>query len=227
LDVNELYSLCKYCVAKNTGQGYLSPDDFNMVINIGQRSYIDYLLGQYQQYQAKRPIPVVAFGNNERVRTSLAPLIYEVIIPVNNVTGIGSFPYGFMQVDAMWGQYGYYNIRFTEQDRFSSNYRSVIDSPISNNDNAVYLIGHEGFQFFPNAIGNVRCSYVQNPPSISWAYTTDSNGLPVYNYANSIQPVWDDTDLLNIVVRSLAIIGVNLQLGTVQQYSEMIKKGGQ
>ena len=223
MSVDELYTLCKYCVAKSGNQGYLSPDDFNLVINIGQRSYIDYLLGQYQQYQAKRPIPVVAFGDSERVRTSLAPLIYEEIIPVNNISGIGAFPYGFMQVDAMWGQYGYYNIRFTEQDRLMSNYRSVID-PIQTNP--VYLIKHEGFQFFPETIGNVRCSHIQNPPSISWGYT-EVNGIPVWNPVTSSNPVWDDTDLLNIIVRALAIVGVNLQLNVVSQYSENIKRGGQ
>jgi hypothetical protein len=224
VDVNQCYEIVQYCVAKNTAQGYVSPQDFNHVINIAQRSYIDYLLGQYQQYKDKRPIPIVAFGENERVRTSLAPLIYETIIPVNNVTGIGAFPYGFLQVDAMWGQYGYYNIRFTEQDRLSANIRSVIDTPTTTN--AVYLIRHEGFQFFPETIGNVRCSHVQNPPSISWGYT-EVNGIPVYNPANSSQPVWSDDDMLNIIVRALAIVGVNLQLGVVLQYANDVKKGGQ
>jgi hypothetical protein len=224
LDVNQSYELCQYCVAKNSAQGYLSPQDFNHIINVAQRSYIDYLIGQYQQYQAKRPIPIVAFGENERVRTSLAPLIYEEVIPVNSVTGIGAFPYGFIQVDAMWGQYGYYNIRFTEQDRLMSNKRSVIDAPTTTN--AIYLIRHEGFQFFPENIGNARCSYVQNPPSISWGYT-EVNGVPIYNPANSTQPVWDDTDMLAIIVRALALVGVNLQLGVVMQYSNDIKRGGQ
>lgn len=224
MNVDECYKLMQYAVAKNTAQGYLSPDDFFRVINVGQRSYIDYLIGQYQQYQAKRPIPIVALGDSQRVRTSLAPLVYEVFISVNTSTGIGAFPYGFIQVDAMWGQYGYYNIRFTEQDRLTSNVRSVIDTPT--NDNGVYLIRHEGFQFFPPTIGDVRCSYIQDPPSISWGYT-EVDGEPVYNPATSTDPVWDNIDMLNIIVRALAIVGVNLQLSVVQQYSETIKRGGQ
>lgn len=227
MDVNEVYELCKFCVAKNTAQGYLSPDDFNRTINVAQRSYIDYLLGQYQQYRAKRPIPIVALGETQRIRTSLAPLISEEFISVDIASGIGQFPYGFMQVDAMWGNYGYYNIRFTEQDRLSANVRSVIDTP-TNDTNAVYIIRHEGFQFFPHEIGSVTCSYVQDPPYITWGYTNDPvTGIPVYNPATSSQPVWDNTDILNIVVRALAIIGVNLQLGVVQQYSQEIKMQGQ
>jgi len=215
----------QYAVAKNTAQGFLSSSDFETCINQAQVSYVDYLLGQYQKYQVRRPIPIVAFGENERVRTSLAPLIYETIIPINSTTGIGTFPYGFIQVDAMWGQYGYYNIRFTEQDRLASNYHSVID-PVQTNP--VYLIRHEGFQFFPPTLGNVRMSYVSNPPSMRWGYTNNPvTGIPEYNAITSSQPVWDDVDMLNIIVRALSIVGVNLQLGVVLQYSNDIKNTGQ
>lgn len=224
MNVNEFYEIVKLACAKNTAQGYISPDDFVRNANIAQRSFIAFLVGEYQQYQAKRPIPIVAFGESERIRTSLAPLIYERVLPVNNITGMTSFPYGFIQVDAMWGQYGYYNIRFTEQDRLSSNVRSVIDTPT--HDNAVYLIRHEGFQFFPSTLGDVRCSYIQNPPSIAWGYT-EVNGEPVYNPATSTDPVWDDIDMLEIIVRCLDLFGVNLQLNVVREYAMQIKKGGQ
>lgn len=225
MTVNEVYLLIKYICDKNTAQGYISPEDFNQAINQAQFGYVDYLLGQYQQYMAKRPIPVVAFGENQRIRTSIAPLIYETIVPINSTTGIGSFPYGFIQVDAMWGQYGHYNIRFTEQDRLSSNIRSVIDTPTTTNP--VYVIRHEGFQFFPFDTGSARLSYVTNPPYITWGYNLDAYGLPVYDASKSSQPVWDDTDMLNIISRALAIVGVNLQFGAVLQYSQDIKKGGQ
>lgn len=225
MTVNEVYNLVLYCVAKNSSMGYVSPEDFNEAINTAQFGYVDYLLGQYQQYLQKRPIPVVAFGENERVRTSLAPLIYETVIPINNVTGIANYPYGFLQVDAMWGQYGYYNIRFTEQDRLSSNIRSVIDTPTTTNP--VYIIRHEGFQFFPFDTGSARISYVTNPPYITWGYNLDANGIHEYDATKSSQPVWADTDMLSIVVRALQIIGVNLQFRDVMQYSEQIKKQGQ
>ncbi len=224
MNVNEIYVLMQDILAKNIQQGYLSPDDFNTYINQAQRSYLDYLLGEYQQYQAKRPIPVVSFAQNERVRTSIAPLIYNRILAIDSVTGIAPFPNDFEQVDAMWGLYGFYNIRFTQQDRLQSNYRSVID-PVA--ENPIYLIKHEGFQFFPETTGSSRLSYVRTPPEIEWAYTLDSNNLPVYDPVNSSQPVWADPDIYNIIVRALAMTGVQLQLGVVMNYSENIKRGGQ
>lgn len=224
MTVDEVYRLMLFAVAKNTQQGYLSPDDFNLTINVAQRSYLDYLLGEYQKYQIQRPIAVVEFGQNERIRESLAPLIYGTVLPVNSSTGIGSFPYDFEYTDAMWSQYGFYNIKFVQQDRLHSYYRSTID-PIA--QNPVYLIKHEGFQFYPETIGNARLSYVRKPPSIVYAYVYDGNGIPVFNPFNSVNPVWSDTDMLQIVVRALMLVGVNLQFSTVIQYSQDIKQSGQ
>jgi hypothetical protein len=44
---------------------------------------------------------------------------------------------------------------------------------------------------------------------------------------NSQQPVWDDAAMLEIIVRALAIIGVNLQMNVLEQYSMAIKNQGQ
>lgn len=221
---DDVYKIIQYCVAKNTQDGYVSPQDFFRVINVAQNQYLDYLLGEYQKYQPGRPIPVVSFSQNQRIRTSLAPLIYGTVLSINSVTGIAPFPSDFEQVDAMWGLYGFYNIRFVQQDSLRSFYRSNID-PIATNQ--IYLIKHEGFQFYPETLGSARMSYVRTPPSIVWASVNDSNGVPVYDPANSVAPVWSDTDMFNIIARALRIIGVNLQVGDVINLANDIKYQGQ
>lgn len=225
MNVNQVYQIMVYAVAKNKSQGYISPDDFNNVLMpVGQKSYQDYLLGEYQKYQVRRPIAVVEFGQNERIRESLAPLIYSAVLAPNTTTGIASFPSDYEYTDNMWGLYGFYNIKFIQQDRLDSYIRSTID-PIA--ENPVYLIQHEGFHFFPESIGSARMSYVRTAPPIFWGYDLDGNGRPVYNAALSQQPVWSDTDIYQIIVRALALVGVNLQLGIVMQYANDIKNNGQ
>lgn len=223
MNANTPYEIIQYAAAKNQ-QGYISPDDYNLVINQAQRQYLDYLLGEYQKYQVGRPIAVVEFGQNEKIRTSLAPLIYGAILNPFPYNGISPFPSDFEQVDAMWGIYGHYNIRFAQQDRLDSYVHSSID-PIA--QNPIYLIQHEGFHFFPEDIGQTRLSYVRNPPTILWAYYNDNNGRPVWDEPNSISPVWSDFDMMNIIVRALSLIGCNLQLSSVIQYSQDIIKTGQ
>jgi hypothetical protein len=223
MSVKEIYDLILYCVTKNKQQGYVSPDDFNLVINQAQRSYLDYLLGQYQKYQIRRPISIVEFGQNQRLRDSVSPLIYGRTLNVYN-NGVSPFPSDYEYTDAMWTGYGHYNIRFVQQDRLDSYVHSSID-PIDTNP--IYLINHEGFQFFPENIGLAKLSYVRTPPTIKYAYTLDGNGRQVYDPINSINPVWAETDILNIIVRALQIVGISLQSGTVVQYSQEIKNGGQ
>lgn len=227
MNVNQLYELWIYALDKNLQQGYGSPQDFYTCINQGQRSYTDYLLGEYQKYQLRRPIAVVEFGQNERIRDSIAPLIYSAILPINSTTGIAQRPSDYEYVDAMWSIYGTYNIRFIQQDRLNDYRRSEID-PID--ENPVYLIQHEGFHFYPErpyGENQALMSYVRNPPSIVWGYVLDSSGIPVWNPATSQNPVWSETDCLEILVRALLIAGVNLQFNTVLQYSNDVKNNGQ
>lgn len=227
-DVNQWYKLVLYCADKNLQQGYISPEDFNTIIMpLGQRSYLDFLLGEYQKYQIQRPIAVVEFGQNERIRDSVSPLIYESILPINSTTGIATRPSDYEYVDTMWSVYGHYNIRFAQQDRWDAYIHSSIDLAV---ENPVYLIRHAGFQFFPErpyGENQALMSYVRTPPAIVWGYVLDSNGVHVYNPATSQDPVWSDTDMLQIIVRGLAAVGVNLQLGTLIQYMQEIKNTGQ
>ena len=127
----------------------------------------------------------------------------------------------------MWGVYGLYNIRFVQQDRLDSFVHSSIDPVVQN---PVYLIRHEGFQFFPErpyGENQAKMSYVRNPPSIVWGETRDSNNRPVWNPATSQNPIWSDSDMMQIIVRALQLVGINLQFGMVVQYANEIKTQGQ
>lgn len=224
MSIDEIYQIVLYAVAKNKQQGYVSPADFNLVMNTAQRSYLTYLLGEYQKYQIKRPIAVVEFGQNERVRQSISPLIYNTVLAPFVYNGVAPFPSDYEYNDAMWTLYGYSKVKFIQQDRLDDYLHSSID-PIATNP--VYLINHEGFLFFPNDIGAAKMSYVRTPPTMRWAYVLDGRNRPVYDPLNSVDPVWSDIDILDIIVRALNIIGVNLQLGVVLQYSKEIKNAGQ
>lgn len=225
MNVDEVKRIYDFAIAKNNGQGYNTPDEFNLNIKVAEAGYFDFLRGEYQRYQVQRPIAVVEFGQNQNIRTSLAPLVYGAVLNINSSTGIASYPSDFQLVDAMWGVYGTYNIRFVQQDRANGYVRSKID-PIASNP--IYLIQHEGFHFYPETLGQARLSYLRTVPYMVWAYTIDqTTGEPIYDPTNSRQPVWADSDLFQIIVRALQRAGVNLQSGVVMQYANDIKNNGQ
>lgn len=223
-NVDDVYQIVTYAVGKNLQQGYVSPDDFNLVINQAQKSYVSYLLGSFQQYQPGRPTARVEFGQNTVVRQRLSPIIYQTNLAIDPF-GYAPYPADYLQADAMWVSiYGYERIREVQQNFLYSTYNSVID-PIDSWP--IYVIEDTGFRFYPITLGSSRLSYVAQPPDMLWAYTLNPNGIPVYNAAGSVQPVWDDASILEIIVRALRLIGVNLQYNDVSAYANQIQVQGQ
>lgn len=227
MTVDEVYLLVKFIVNKNQ-QGYVKPADFNTSINQAQRSYVSYLLGSFQQYTPGRPVAKVELGNNRTVRQRLAPIIYGYNLAIDP-TGYSPYPGDFLQPDAMWSIYGasiysHKRIRYAQQNSLDAYYNSVID-PVATNP--IYLIEDTGFQFYPETQYTARLHYVRDAPQIRWAYTNDMNGRPIYDPANSIDPVWDTAAIFEIVSRQLRMIGVYLQANEVSAFANEITKTGQ
>ncbi len=222
MDVNDIYELMQYIIAKNQ-QGYLAPDEFILTINQAQQSYQSYLLGNFQTYTPGRPVAKVELGQNSVVRQRLSPSIYNYNLAVDS-TGFSPYPGDYLQADAMWSIYGNNRIRYVQQDSLYAFYNSVID-PVATNP--IYLIEDVGFRFYPVTTATAKLSYVRNAPNMVWGYTLDGNGNPVYDAASSTQPIWDDASMLEIIARALRMVGVNLQSAVVSQYAEEIKNQGQ
>lgn len=222
MNVNTIYELCQFIINKEQS-GYLAPDDFNRIMNQAQLSYMSWLLGTFQNYIPGRPVARVELGQNAVVRDRLAPSIYNFNLSVD-ATGFSPYPGDFLQADAMWSIYGYDRVRWSDQARWYAFYNSRID-PVANFP--IYRLDDTGFVFAPENLGAAKLSYVRNPPNISWAYTLDGNGLPVYDSVNSVDPIWDDLSIWDIVSRALDMVGVNLQAPQVAQYAAQIKNVSQ
>ena len=58
-------------------------------------------------------------------------------------------------------------------------------------------------------------------------YAATQTGVGVTPTTGTVQPVWDNVDLLEIIARALKLIGLNLQDGQVQQYANQVTQTGQ
>lgn len=222
MTVDELYKLVQYATGKNTMQGFVTSDDFNRIINVGMRSYIAYLLGNFQTYAPGRAIAKVELGMNSVIRQRMVKAIKKVTLTIDG-SGNVNYPSDYLQADAMLTSDNK-RVRYVQQDSLYSYLDSGID-PVATNP--IYLIEDVKFQFYPITLGSAKLSYIANPPSIKWAFTLDGNGRQVYDAGNSVQPVFDDLGILEIATRALKVIGVNLMLPVVQQYAKDIETNGQ
>jgi hypothetical protein len=219
-----MYNIVLQLLAKNKQQGYASPEDFNTNINIAQFGLMDYLLGEFQQYAGGRPVARVQFGMNESVRQRLTPFIQRKVPLTIDSSGFAPYPDDYQQMDAMIMP-PKNRIRFVAQHKEYSYANSQID-PVATNP--IYLIVDKGFEFDPPTLGTALLSYVRTPKKINWGFIPDAiTGLPVYAAGSSTDPEWYDVDCLDVIVRALAIFGVNLQLQQVEQYANQIKMQGQ
>jgi len=213
----------QYIIRKNQN-GNLRPQDFNLIINTASISYMDYLLGEFQKYIPGRPVAAVDFGQNQDIRQRLSPFIPPRVTLTIDGTGRAPYPTDYLNTDAM--NYGAYRkrVKFIQQDREDSHLNSFIDPPATN---PFYEIDKDGFLFFPSNLGTAYLSYIKKPTDMFWNYVLDIYGRPAYTSVGSVQPEWQELDQLEIVVRALAQVGVNLQLREVEQYSQIIKTQGQ
>jgi len=221
MNVNDMYRICQFAVNK-AQNGYLTPSEFNLIINQAQVSYQDYLLGEFQQYQYGRPQARINYSQNENIRQRLSPLITQATLTINGTSGEAPYPADYVQADAITTT-TLKRVRYVQQDALYSYYNSEID-PIETNP--IYLLEPNGFQFYPITLGIAILTYVKDAPQIVWAYNLVS-GRPVYDSGASVQPVWDNVDLLEIIARGLKLIGLNLQDGQVQQYANQVTQQGQ
>lgn len=224
ITADEMYKI-ERLIINNNQNGNLTPEKFNLINNQAQFDYMEFLLGDFRRYAMGRPIPPVAWGMTARIRQSLTPFIQPpTTLNVDPVTGLTPNPTDYEMWDAMyWGIYRK-RVKFIQQERLDSHINSTI-SPVSRNP--VFLSIYEGFQVYPVDIGSTYLSYIRTPRPIVWGYTLDGNGRPVYDPVTSSDPQWYRTDIIQIMVRALRMMGVNLQAAQVSQYADQIKNIGQ
>lgn len=222
MSVDFVYQLI-FGIINKAQSGYLPPDQFNLFINQAQYEYLDYMLGEFQQYQTGRPIAKVQYSMTEQTRQTLTPFIGPPITLTIDVTGLAPYPIDYQQTDAMF-DVNLNRIRYVPQHKLFSYLNSVID-PVATNP--IYLIQSNGFQFYPLTQGAAKLSYISTPDTIVWGYTLDPNGIPVYAPGSSADPEWFDSDMMQIIVRALRMTGVNLSSQEVSQFADQIKGGGQ
>lgn len=223
LSADEMYKIEQLILNKNQN-GYFPPEQFDIVNNQAQYDYLNTLLGDFRKYQVGRPIPPVAWGQTAKIRQSLTPFVQPpTTLTVNGTTGLAAYPPDYEMWDAMyWGIYKQ-PVKFIQQGRLASHLNSSIN-PISRNP--AFLSIYTGFQIYPTNIGTTDLSYIRTPRNIHWGSDPDIYGRKIYNAATSSDPEWDRVDCIQIIVRAMRMMGVNLQAPEVNQYAEQIKNVG-
>lgn len=221
MDIDLIYSMVKFIANKNQS-GYISPTEFNNAFNLAQTQYFHQLVEDIQGWDANRKRIRLPMGNAQQAIQKVEPFIVSAsyAIPGN---GYFAYPVDLANVLAIRVSGNAERVWRVEHDRLASHISSVIDPPIQS---PIYVELAGAYQFYPSTISQINMDYLRQPPDALWAFTLSSN-RPVYDQANSVQPLWRDTEITDIIIRVLFMFGISIQATQLVQYYGSVKSDGQ
>ncbi len=230
MDVNEVYGLMRVIARKNQLES-LSPTEFQACFNTAQRNYYDFLVGRVEQYRYDKPTPRVGLNMTDNVVSRLMPFQMSSVVTVT--AGVANKPVGFNKLTAMYTPLNQRVFRI-EEDRFAERIGDSID-PV-NESNAFYVEQSTSWRVYPTTLSTVTVKYLTVPTNVVWAYTLDGSGRPVYSAGaggsvipttGSVQPVWNNNDIDEIIGRALKILGVSIKENSLINYGQQVIAQGE
>jgi hypothetical protein len=221
MTIDKVYKIVSYLVDKYQGT-YLSPDDFNIVINMAQNQYLSFLTDDTGGPN-RNPKNPVGMSTSAIIADTLSNFLVESTLTITSQ--ISGKPFNLYKTVAIRTVDDDYPVRYVSEDKVSSFVGNAIDAP-STTEPIYYEIG-SNYKFYPSSLSSAKLSYIRNAAELKWAYT----GALVYNPAGSLPAddadiEWGDSDLYEIIYRAIGIIGINLKDGDLVRASQFIKNDG-
>lgn len=230
MNINEAYKIVTYLVDKYQGT-YISPDDFNMVINMAQRQYLNYMTEDGSGHMGMRLGRKSGTLITTPVVESLAIFIKETTLSVTSQ--VATQPSDLYTTVSVRTSNDLKTIRRITEDKISEILSDPIDPPTATNP--IYTEIGNTYKIYPSSVTSIRIGYVKVPNTMVWAYKI-VGGQPVYQETadpaaipttGSVQPEWNEKDMEDIIYRAIGIIGINLKDGDLQRSAQIVKTQGE
>ena len=225
MTIDQVYKFIDFTIKKSNAGGYLTPDEFNLIINRAQIQYFNKLYGNQNDYRYDRPVPKIAYAITEKISNSLSVFLSDSTTLTIDANGQVNIPNDLFQTVSLTKTISGidYEITRVEQDRVANNLTSAYDAP--DTEFPIYTQLRTKFQFYPKNLGSANLYYLKQPTDMVWAYTIVSQ-RPQYDAANSVQPLWKDMDMNEIIYIALSYVGINLKDGEVSQFAQLKTQTG-
>lgn len=225
MNINQAHQFIDFLVRQSNSGVYLSPTEKDLILNRAQTQYFNKLYGNQNDYRYDRPVPKITYAVTEKVSRSLAPFLSDPTALVIDVNGQVNTPSDLYQTVSITHTVSGvdYEITRVEQDRVSNNLTSSIESP--DEKYPIYTQLRTKLQFYPKNLATATIVYLKKPIDMVWGYTL-VNGVPVYNAGTSVQPVWEDMDMNEVIYLALSYAGLNIKDADVSQFANFKTQTG-
>lgn len=228
MTIDEVYKIVTYLVDKYQGT-YISPEDFNNVINMAQYQYAESIVDGTGNITSNNPKSPSGLIVNSTISDKLSKFYSEVALPVSITAGptLGTAP----KPVGMWTATSLRTstnrpIKKVFDDNLATHLSSSIDTPTTSDP--IYMEVGNTFKFYPTNVVAPILGYIRTPNKMVWAYTGDlvysaSGGVGVTPNSGSVQPEWGDADMIEIIYIAIGIIGIPLKDGELIRASQIVK----
>jgi hypothetical protein len=221
MTVDQVYSILRFIVRKNQ-LGSLSPADFQYAFNTAQRNYYDFLVGRVEQYRYGSAVSRVGLSMTDNVVSRLMPFQSSATVTVTS--GLANKPTGFNKLLAMYTP-NTYRVYRIEEDTFAERIQDSID-PVDE-ANAFFVEQNTNWRIYPITLTSLTVKYLTVPTDVVWNFTIDGSGRPVYSPTGSVDPLWYNNDIDELVARAAKIIGVSFKEPTLSQFGQGVINTGE
>lgn len=215
MDINDIFERLNFFINKSTGAWYTIPELENLVDQGSVAIYSDY-----------KP----KYATSQLIKDALSPFrsTYD-FNPNVTISGYISVPSntGYLDLLDIQIQFDistrimYYPVEMVNEDERANRLNSQID-PVTVTSPIGEQIAPRFFKLYPNGVGYTgTVTFLRRPIKPVYAYTTISGRVIVYDQANSVQLEWRDSEVPEVMLKSLLIAGINLSAEDIQQISQL------
>lgn len=222
VSIDHVKKYTEYLIRKSNS-AFLSPEQFNLVINRGSINTFVNRVGNPHQYQIGNPSSQMSFQITQKITEDLkifqenANLILDSKGRVNYPSNLAYTIPGLSYVTSRKGKKLYASIEIVDKDKEGYRLSSSIVVPTKSDPIAIFENTY--IQVYPSGIMNIRFPYLRLPKLANWAYVLVNN-RPEFNAQASTDLEWEDTVINDVIIQALMSIGISIKDNDILNYAQ-------
>ena len=165
MTIDEVYKIVTYLVDKYQGT-YLSPEDFNSIINMAQTQYLESLVEGTGNINSNNRNSPEGLMSNSSISDRLSKFYTETTLTV--ASGVAPKPANMNTATSLRTSANR-PIKKVFDDNLASHLSNPIDAPTTTD--AIYMEFGDNFKFYPSTVAAPILGYIRKPNTMLWAYT--------------------------------------------------------
>lgn len=216
MTIKECHDFLQFWINKSQGAFY-THSELDDLIDAGQ-------MALYSELQPK-------YGTSERIKDSLSPFRDTYDFNYNDtLLGVVEVPSSqeFLDLLDLYINYDISSrsilrpvpVAMVNEDKRIDRLNSQVD-PVSSTSPVGEVLALGKFQLHPKVQYRGRVTFLSRPPKPSFVYTLISGRVVNYNSSASTQLAWKASDHMDILLKALASIGINIGSRELVEWSEL------